>query len=247
MKIINRVTVLIISVMFVFILNGCGAGNAPSAADNGSEELDLLREIRDELAELRAENEELREYTERLQQDIEDMLYEENNPDLTDEPAAEPMDEDTSNGGTYGNGSSTENGNTASPANGPIIVEVHVVEQPEPTPTPTPEPASLPGRWVTVGMVRDGTQIHNVPPEHSMEIDLFANGTGMLRIDGTGSPFSWTGGDTGAGGRIIMTFSSFFGTDNHTETMTYRIVGTQLNLAHNIFDEPLTTILMKAE
>ena len=87
----------------------------------------------------------------------------------------------------------------------------------------------------------------HVPPEQSFEIELNLNGTGRMTIEDTGNVFTWTGGDTGAVGRIVLDFSGFFGTDNRSETMTYQIQATQLNLTHTMFDEVITTILRKAE
>ena len=78
-----------------------------------------------------------------------------------------------------------------------------------------------------------------------MEFNFFLGGTGNLVIEGIGSAFTWTNGSTGAIGRIVLDFSDFFGASAN-ETMTYQIVGSQLNLTHTMFGDQMTTILVKA-
>ena len=213
----------------LFLLGGCELTIGRSSGSSNDAEIALLREIQAEIAELRAENNELRESNDLLLQNLEELQ--------SNEPS-EPDAVITNN--------DAPPQNNADAANEPIVVEIHVVETPEPTPSPTPPPASLTGRWATIGATRDGASI-NVPPEQSMEINLFANGTGTMRIEGTGNPFTWTGGDSGATGRIVMNFTSFFGNDSRRETMTYQISGSRLYLTHTIFDETITTIFIKEE
>lgn len=219
----------------LFALTGCDQAAAAAAAP--SAELEILAEIQRELAELRAENYALRESNEALAQNLEEL--------------SEPQSNNTSDT-TQANAQGTPNtSNTQNTPNDPIVIEIQVPDPtpsptPSPTPTPTPAPASLFGRWVTVGALR-GSDTINVPPEQSMEIEFSRSGTGRLDIEGHADPFSFTGGDTGYIGRIVMTFTGGFWGDSHSETMTYVIQGRQLWLTHDMFDENITTILRKAE
>lgn len=220
----------ILSLLVATFLLSSSCGNA-SAAGTGSddEQNDIILQLQEEIV--------------RLQQDMDELqAVEAPEPTPTPDPTPAP--------------NSTPDPTPAPPANTaggqpPVVVEIHMPEQspspsPSPTPTPTPAPADIPGRWVTVGAFQDGESMH-VPAEQSMEIDFFANGTGMMTIDGTGSAFTWTGGDTGPAGRIVMNFTGFFGTDARSETMTYQIHGTQMNLTHTLFYEVISTILRKSE
>jgi hypothetical protein len=215
---------LFVTALFI-MLGGCG-----SPPEENNYELELLREIQAELAELRAENSELRESNALLVQSVEDLrqLNEAAADDGTPEevPAPEP----------------------APVANEPIVVEIHVIEpspEPSPIPSPTPEPATLYGRWVTIGAVQNGVAIA-VPSEQSFEMEFNSNGTGTMVIEGIGSAFTWTGGDTGEIGRLVITFTEHFGYGSTTETMTYAITGTNMGLTHNMFDSLMTTTMRKA-
>ena len=227
---IRQLVLLLLLLTAIIFQGGCGA-----ASDSGSDDsaIELLREIQAELVELRAENNELRENNDALLRSIEEIRE---NEAVESDPAPVPPAAE--------NPPASEGTNTASDN---IVVEIHLPQpSPTPTPSPTPEPASLIGRWVTVGASRDGTSIP-VPPEQSMEIEFFANGNGIMSIENTGNLFTWTGGDTGAIGRIVMNFTGSFGYGSSSETMTYQITGTQMGLTHTMFDESITTLLVKAE
>jgi len=212
-----------ITALSILMLAGCG-----SPPEEVNYELELLREIQAELAELRAENNELRESNALLIQSIEDLQQ----PNEADDGVAEeaPVPE------------------PAPAVNEPIVVEIHVIEpspEPSPIPSPTPEPATLYGRWVTIGAIQNGILVA-VPPEQSFEIELNSNGTGTMVIEGIGSVFTWTGGDTGEIGRLVITFTEHFGYGSTTETMTYAITGTNMGLTHTMFDSLMTTTMRKA-
>jgi len=210
-------------VLSVFMLVGCS-----SPPEEVNYELELLREIQAELAEIRAENNELRESNALLIQSLEDLQPPEEVADGASEEVTAPA--------------------PAPAVNEPIVVEIHVVEpspEPSPTPSPTPEPATLYGRWVTIGAVQNGIVVA-VPPEQSFEIELNSNGTGTMVIEGIGSVFTWTGGDTGEIGRLVITFTEHFGYGSTTETMTYAITGTNMGLTHTMFDSLMTTTMRKA-
>ena len=203
-------------------------------SDNENE-LALLREIQAELAELREQNNELRENNDELQQSLEELQGSRDG-----EPATLP-ESNLSESNLPPEGTNTDQVS----ADQTIVVEIRTGETPEPSPSPTPEPTNLVGRWATVSATRNGESIE-VPPDQSMDLVFFANGTGSMHIEGIGNMFTWTGGDTGAVGRIVLNFVDGFG-HNPNETVTYRITGTQLDLTHTIFDETITTILRKSE
>ena len=252
MYIFKQKSIYVLPVLFALIFfSACGTTQPASEADDTA--LELLREIQAELAELRAENNELRENNAELMQNLEELRDTEmrdtglaemgSTPDqitviVETPPAPPPIIHNPPAVTTPAVGDTNINIEIIIPENTP---------KPSPTPAPTPAPASLVGRWVTVGAVRSGIPIH-VPPEESMEIDFFSNGNGMMNINGIGNMFTWTGGDTGAIGRIVITFGSGFGSSDQSETMTYRISGTQMGLTHTMFGyEPTTTFLVKAE
>ena len=213
----------------------------------GAEPLDetaaALQAMQEELQALREENEQLAQNIEDIQQAEQNEQNEQNEtpePEvITDvqivyvEPSPVPT---------------PETGNTnETTQNGPIQVEVTVVEPPEPSPAPSPAPASLPGRWTTIGLAY-GSEVVSVPAEESFELELFSGGTGLMRVQGIGSPFNFSGGDTGYQGRLELNFTEGFGHANiSTAVMTYRITGTQMNLTHTLFGETQTTVLLKAQ
>ena len=239
----KKIYLILLIVPAILLFAGCGGlTNADSNANSNADELALLREIQAELAELRVENNDLRESNDRLLENIEELARQDDG-----DSGAYANVVDANNEGTVpANAAQNTTQNTA-PANEPIVVEIHVTAPPEPTPTPTPtpEPVSLFGRWVTVSATRDGETIH-VPAEEWLDISILTGGTGALRIEGETRMFNWTGGDTGASGRINLTFTGFFG-DIQREAMTYQISDSRLYLTHSMFDELTTTILEKPE
>lgn len=230
LKMTSFFTLILLTLVF---FTACGRVTEPGA---GGEELALLREIQSELSELRDENQELRRDNAQLMEHIEELNNAANtelvettwyttaeNP--TPPPPVPAPDEPATNDS--------------------ITIDVHIHETPEPTPSPTPPPASLIGRWTTVGFVEDDETVH-APPHQSLQLDFFQGGTGMMSIEGEGHSFTWTGGDTGYIGRIVMSFTGSFGHDMHTETVSYRIESTTMYMTHDIFYETLTTVLRKA-
>lgn len=240
----KRIYLILFVVSVTLLLAGCGG---PAGEDSNADEMALLLEIQAELAELRAENTDLRESNERLLQNLEELARQ-------DDGAADPGgSEDTIHA------NSTQNApqnppqdappapNAPSAPNQPIVVEVHVTAPPEPSPTPSPTPAPvrLFGRWVVVEATRGGEPV-DVPPEEWIDVNFLVNGTGAIRVGGDSRQFSWTG-DTGATGRIDLTFTTGFFGDVEREAMTFRISDSRLYLTHSLFDELTTTILEKPD